>query len=70
MEKTWTLLGCHDGICVTPVDKKAPSHPGLRQGFVYDKRRHEADVVFRFSRDQLRDLILQEIAEQTPESAR
>jgi hypothetical protein len=28
------------------------------------------DVVFRFSRDQLRDLILQQMAEQTRGSAR
>ena len=60
-DNTWTLLGCHDGICVTPVDKKAPFHPGLRQGFVYDKHRHEADVVFRFSGDQLRELIFREM---------
>ncbi len=60
-DNTWTLLGCHDGICTTPVDKKAPFHPGLRQGFVYDKHRHEADVVFRFSRDQLRELIFREM---------
>lgn len=60
-DNTWTLLGCHDGICTTPVDKKAPFHPGLRQGFIYDKHRHEADVVVRFSRDQLRELIFREM---------
>lgn len=69
-DNTWTLLGCHDGICVTPVDKEAPLHPGLREGFVYDKHRHEADVVFRFSRDQLRELLLQEIAERASKSER
>jgi len=60
-DNTWTLLGCNDGICVTPVDKRAPFHPGLRQGFVYDKHHHEADVVFGFSRDQLRELIFREM---------
>lgn len=60
-DNTWTLLGCHDGICVIPVDKKAPFHPGLREGFVYDKHRHEADVVCKFSRDELRELIFREM---------
>ncbi|WP_156432856.1 hypothetical protein [Mycobacterium sp. M26] len=55
---TWTLLGCHDGVCITPVDTNGPFHPGLRQGFVYDKYRHEADVVVSFTRDELRQRIL------------
>lgn len=64
-DSTWTLLGCHDGVCLTPVDKKAPFHPGLRQGFIYDKHRHEADVVYKFSRKQLRDLIFREMDART-----
>lgn len=57
----WTLLGCHHGHCNYPVDKSAPLHPGLRQGFVFDAHRHEADVVFKFSRAQLREAILDQI---------
>ncbi|MCE5288874.1 MAG: hypothetical protein LLG14_06480 [Nocardiaceae bacterium] len=60
-DNTWTLLGCDGDNYVTPVDKWAPFHPGLRQGFVYDKHRHEADVVFRYSPDQLRELIFSEM---------
>lgn len=57
----WTLLGCHHGRCTRTVAKAAPLHPGLRQGFVFDAHRHEADVVFKFSRQQIREAILDQI---------
>lgn len=59
----WTLLGYHNGRCARPVDKTAPLHPGLRQGFVFDAKRHEAEVVFMLSRQQLRDTIFEQIRE-------
>jgi len=61
----WTLLGCHDGHCTEPVDKMAPFHPGLRQGFVFDTSRHEADVVFRYSGEQIRYAIIGQMRDAT-----
>ncbi len=58
---TWTLLGCRNGRCTRPVDKAAPLHPGLRQGFVFDAKRREADVVYMLSRQQMRDIIFEQI---------
>ena len=60
----WVLIGSHrqDGRHYTQiVDKSAPFHPGLRQGFVFDSKRHEADVVIKFSAEQLRQTILGQI---------
>jgi hypothetical protein len=60
----WVLIGSHhqDRLHYTQiVDKWAPFHPGLRQGFVFDSKRHEADVVFKFSGEQLREMILGQI---------
>lgn len=61
-DATWTLLGYHAGVCTTPVDKSAPFHPGLRQGFVYDRYRHGAEVVVTLPRAELRKRILDQIA--------
>ena len=60
----WVLIGSHhrDRPHYTQiVDKSAPFHPGLRQGFVFDSKRHEADVVFEYSGEQLRETILGQI---------
>lgn len=57
----WVLLGHHDGDYRLVVDKLGPVHPGLRQGFVYDRRRHEADVILTMSKDQMWDAILNQI---------
>ena len=57
----WELLGHHHGQCKRVVDKAAPFHPGLRQGFVYDTKRHEADVVFKYTGEQIRDSILRQL---------
>ncbi|AQT80596.1 hypothetical protein B1R94_16990 [Mycolicibacterium litorale] len=66
---SWTLLGAHNahhngshnGHCARPVAKTAPLHPGLRQGFVFDAHRHEADVVFKYSRRHIREALLGQI---------
>ena len=62
-DATWTLLGYHDGVCTTPVDQNATFHPGLRQGFVYDRYRHGAEVVVTLPREELRRRILDQIAD-------
>lgn len=53
----WALLGHHRGDYRLIVDKTGPLHPGLRQEFIYDRRRRQADVILTLSRDQIWDAI-------------
>jgi hypothetical protein len=53
----WVLLGYHHGDYRLVVDKCGPLHPGLRQGFIYDRKRHEADVILTLSGEQLAEAI-------------
>ena len=60
----WVLLGATSPARCSYtqiVDKTAPFHPGLRQGFVFDSKRNGADVVFIYTREQLREAILGQI---------
>jgi len=57
----WVLLGYHDGDYRMVVDKLGRLHPGLRQGFIYDRKRREADVILTMSREQIRDTIMVQI---------
>jgi hypothetical protein len=49
----WVLLGYHRGDYRLVVDKCGPLHPGLRQGFIYDRKRHEADVILTLTGEQI-----------------
>lgn len=53
----WALLGHHRGDYRLIVDKAGPLHPGLRQEFIYDRRRRQADVILTLSRGQIWDAI-------------
>jgi len=57
----WVLLGYHDGDYRLVVDKFGSLHPGLRQGFIYDKKRHQADVILTMSSDKIWDAIMGQI---------
>lgn len=53
----WVLLGYHRGDYRLVVDKSGPLHPGLRQGFIYDRKRHEADVILTLTGEQIWEAI-------------
>ncbi len=57
----WVLLGYCDGDYRLVVDKSGTVRPGLRQGFIYDRKRREADVILTMSKDQMWDAILSQI---------
>jgi hypothetical protein len=54
---TWVLLGYHRGDYRLVVDKCGPLKPGLRQEFIYDRKRREADVIVTLTADQIWELI-------------
>lgn len=56
-DREWVLLGYHRGDYRLVVDKSGPLHPGLRQGFIYDRKRHEADVILSLTGEQIWDAI-------------
>lgn len=57
----WVLLGYHAGDYRMVVDKLGRLHPGLRQGFIYDGKRREADVILNLSTEQIRNSIMSQI---------
>lgn len=57
----WVLLGYEGGDYRLVVDKLGTVRPGLRQGFIYDRKRHEADVILTMSKDQMWEAILSQI---------
>jgi hypothetical protein len=57
----WVLLGYHRGDYRLVVDKSGPLHPGLRQSFIYDHKRHQADVILNMSGEQIAEAIFSQI---------
>jgi hypothetical protein len=57
----WVLLGYRRGDYRLVVDKSGPLHPGLRQSFIYDHRRRQADVILNKSGEQIADAIFSQI---------
>lgn len=53
----WLLLGHGRGDYRQIVDKNGPLHPGLRQEFIYDRRRRQADVILTLTRERIFDAI-------------
>lgn len=67
----WVLLGYHHGDYRLVVDKTGPLHPGLRQEFIYDRKRREADVILTLSAEEIWDSICSQmgiLAELGPEA--
>ena len=57
----WVLLGYRGGDYRMVVDKLGRLHPGLRQGFIYDRKRRQADVILTLSAEQICDSIMIQI---------
>ena len=57
----WLLLGYRAGDYRMVVDKHGRLHPGLRQGFIYDGKRRQADVILTLTTEQIRDSIMIQI---------
>lgn len=57
----WVLLGYRSGDYRMVVDKHGRLHPGLRQGFIYDGKRRQADVIVTMTTEQIRDSIMIQI---------
>jgi hypothetical protein len=57
----WVLLGYHRGDYRLVVDKSGPLHPGVRQSFIYDHKRRQADVILNMSGKQIAEAIFSQI---------